>query len=78
MIINKNKYSQYIIRLKNDVTWTSLAVQWLRHCSYTAGAQVQPLVGELRSHMLHSVAKKQCKSFPTVMPSISFYSCRSL
>ena len=30
---------------------TSLAVQWLRLCFPMQGTQVQPLVGELRSHM---------------------------
>ena len=46
---------------KQNTEWksksgTSLAVQWLRLC--TLGAQVQYLVGELRFHMLRSVAKK--------------------
>ena len=33
-------------------------VQWLRLSASTAGARVQHLVGELRSHMLRGVAKK--------------------
>ena len=37
----------------------SLAVQWLGLVTFTAGAQVQSLVGELRSHKLHRVAKKK-------------------
>jgi len=35
-----SKYSQYIIRLKNDVTRTSLAVQWLRPHASIAGGRV--------------------------------------
>ena len=34
---------------------TSLVVQWLRICLAMQGAQVQSLVGELRSHMLWSL-----------------------
>ena len=37
---------------------TSLAVQWLELCASMQGAQVQSLVGELRSRMWHSTAKK--------------------
>ena len=32
---------------------TSLDVQWLRTCAFTAGVQVQSLVRELRFRMLH-------------------------
>ena len=40
-------------------------VQQLRFCASTAGARVQSLVGELRSHMLCSTAKKKKKGgFP--------------
>ena len=35
-----------------------LAVQWLRLHAFTAGALVQPLVGELRSHMPCGAARK--------------------
>ena len=35
----------------------SLVVQWVEFCTFTAGAQVQSLVGELRSHKLHNKAK---------------------
>ena len=33
-------------------------VQWLRLCAYKAGALVQSLVGELRSHLPCGMAKK--------------------
>ena len=33
--------------------------QWLRFCTTTAGAWVPSSVGELRSHMLYSTAKKK-------------------
>ena len=36
-------------------------VQWLRLCLPMQGAQLRSLVGELRSHMLRSVAKKKKK-----------------
>ena len=36
---------------------SSLAVQWLGLCVFTAVAWVQSLVGELSSHKLHSAAK---------------------
>ena len=36
----------------------SLVVQWLRLHTSTSGAQVQSLDRELRSHMLHGMAKK--------------------
>ena len=39
----------------------SLVVQWLGLCAFTAGAQVQSLVRELRSREPHSVAKKKKK-----------------
>ena len=39
----------------------SLAVQWLGLCAFTAGVWVRPLVGELRSRMLHHAAKKKKK-----------------
>ena len=37
----------------------TLAVQWLGLGALTAGARVQSLVGELRSHRLRSAAKKK-------------------
>ena len=40
------------------ITGTSLAVQWLRLGLPMQGAQVQSLVGELSSHMLHSQKNK--------------------
>ena len=39
----------------------SLAVQWLGLCTFTAVAQVQSLVGGLRSNKLHGVQKKKKK-----------------
>ena len=36
-----------------------MAVQWLGLSAFTARAQVQSLVGELRSHKLHGVTKKK-------------------
>ena len=39
-----------MIEVKNDSSvGTSLAIQWLRLCLPLQGAQVQPLVRELRS-----------------------------
>ena len=38
--------------------WTSLAVQCLRLHTSTSGAQVRSMVGELKSYMLCSMAKK--------------------
>ena len=40
----------------------SLGVKWLGLSAFTAVAQVQSLVGELRSHKPHSTAKKKKKS----------------
>ena len=34
-------------------------VQWLGLSAFTAGAWVQSLVGELRSHKLHGMAKEK-------------------
>ena len=36
---------------------TSLVVQWSRNCTWTAGARVPSLPGELRSHLPHRVVK---------------------
>ena len=41
----------------------SLAVQWLGLSTFTALAQVQSLVRELRSHKLLCVAKNKCINF---------------
>ena len=41
---------------------TSLAVQWLRLCASNAGAWVQFLVQELRSHMSQSLAQEKQKT----------------
>ena len=43
---------------KEDVG-NSLAVQWLGLGAFSAGTQVRSLVGELKSHKPHSVAKKK-------------------
>ena len=43
------------------ISRTSLVVQWLSLCLSMQGALVQSLVRELRSHMLHSVAKAKVK-----------------
>ena len=40
----------------------SLVVQWLRLGAFTAGAQVQSLVGQLRFHKLSGAAKKKKKT----------------
>ena len=48
----------YILpQYKNNEAGTSLVVQGLRLRASTAGAWVQSLVGELRSHMLCGSAK---------------------
>ena len=41
---------------------TSLAVQWLRLCASNAGAWVQFLVQELRSHMSQGLAQEKQKT----------------
>ena len=38
---------------------TSLAVQWLRLCTSTAGGADSSLAGELRSHMPRGVTRKK-------------------
>ena len=46
-------------KLKNILnSASSLAVQWLGLCAFTAVSQFQSLVGELRSHKLQRVVKK--------------------
>ena len=50
----------------NTNLWTSLAVQWLRFSASTERGEVQSLVGELRSHMLHGLAKKKFNKFKTI------------
>ena len=49
----------------------SLAVQWLGPSVFTAGAWVQPLVGELRSRKLRSEAKKKTTTTTTKNKSYS-------
>ena len=50
-----------ITRKENHRLGNSLVVQWLGPQAFTAEAQVQSLDGEIRSHKLHSVAKKEKK-----------------
>ena len=45
----------------DHVQGTSLVVQWLGYCTFTVVAQVQFLVGELRSHKPHTAVKKKKK-----------------
>ena len=40
-------------------TGNSLTVEWLALTAFAAVTQVQSLAGELRSHKLHSTAKKE-------------------
>ena len=47
------------VHLRMSFTENSLVVQWLGLCTFTA--QVQSLVGELRSHKLSSVTKNKTK-----------------
>ena len=51
----------------------SLVVYWLGFGAFTAGAQVQSLVGELRSHEPHVMAKKVLRDsicgFQFILPS---------
>ena len=46
-----------LLEKTEDMEENSLVVQWLELCTFTAGAQVQSLVGELRSHKPHNRAK---------------------
>ena len=55
--MNKCSNKQFISRPSGD----SLVVQWLGLGVLTAGAWVQSLVGELRSHNLHGAAKIEKK-----------------
>ena len=48
---------------KNITGWNFLVVQWLGLGAFTAMAQVQSLVGELRSHKSHITAKKYMRVF---------------
>ena len=54
-----NKVALRKLNTKSNVSGTSLAVQWLRHHTPTEGAQVQPLVRELRSHMSCGIQKNR-------------------
>ena len=45
----------------------SPVVQWLGLSTFTVGACVQSLVGELRAHMLHSAAERKKKKEPEHM-----------
>ena len=50
-----------IFLIQKQKEGNSLVVQWLRLHTSVQGAWVQPLVRELRSHMLHGMAKKKKK-----------------
>ena len=59
---NLPKNSQIQFLFSRFYIWeNSLVVQWLRLGAFTAVAQVQSLVGELRSHKLCGMAKKKRK-----------------
>ena len=51
------------IKSKHLQTGNSLVVQWLGLCAFTARAQVQSLVRELRSHKPLGAAKKKEKIY---------------
>ena len=57
---NANAYSlcvASVIPIKTTNAGTFPAVQWLRRCISKAGGEAGSLVGELRSHMPHGMAK---------------------
>ena len=57
-----------LLQSKKERQGTSLAVQWLRRHASTAGSHVQPLIRELRSHMLcnqNSNKKNQRREYMT-------------
>ena len=54
---------------------TSLVVQWLRIRLPVQGAQVRSLVGEVRSHMQSSVAKRKKKKRDTPRPVMIYNHC---
>ena len=48
-----------MLNYKRRNSGNSLAVQWLGLGAFIAGAQVQSLVGELRSHKLRGVEREK-------------------
>ena len=58
-IKNPRSVKDIIERTRRQATGTSLAVQWLRLCTSTAGARVHSLVRELRSCMPLTAKKKE-------------------
>ena len=65
------------LTFNQSIHGTSLAVQWLRlQASNAGGVRVRSLVGELRAHMLHGMARK--KRYPStssfLQPSVSAHS----
>ena len=56
-----------VLDASKNIHGNSLAVQWLGLGAFTAGAQVQSLVGELRSHKLRGTARKKRKTKRTFM-----------
>lgn len=47
------------VNKRTDIWVTSLVIPWLRLPTSVAGALLPALVGELRSHILHTAAKKK-------------------
>ena len=79
-----SKYSQCIIRLKNDVTRTSLAVQWLRpHASFAGGrgsipgqgAKIPQIVwqGQKKKSILQSVTEIRSQLYVCVLVVVVQY-----
>ena len=56
----------------------SLAVQWLGLQAFTAGAQVQSLVGELRSHKPQGMAEKTKQKNSTEIQTGHDYNANTL
>ena len=52
-------HQQGQLKLQKQMEGNSLAVQWLGLSTRTAKAQIQCMVGELRSHKLQSGTKKK-------------------
>ena len=69
MVLNSSCMSKSTEELlQNSPLGNSLEVQWLGLGALTAVAQVQSLVGELRSCKPHGVAKKNPKTKTVLFP----------
>ena len=68
-VLGARNYSREISR-RNLYSGDFLVVQWLGLSAFKAGAWVQHLVGELRSHMPCHMAKKKKKKIPTLVEFI--------